>query len=102
MESSLSPAAASFHFGRSGSLVDYMSSSEFIGLGNATAHSTGISPHHSPHAALSSSSLKDSSFQLSSYRGPLYAVNLRLAVQRSFMYWKVMGNHKYRLKLEIW
>lgn len=88
--SSLSPSAAAFHFkgyseNSSPILVDYMA----VASGRATEHSHSLymdrqvdgaaasaSPS-SPYAPMSAASLREAAFQLSSYKGPLYAVEFK-------------------------
>lgn len=69
-ESDLSPDAASFQFKRSGSLVDTMATLDALN----SFSNTGQSPTNS---ILSSSTFRDATFHLSTYKGPLYAVEFK-------------------------
>lgn len=83
MESSLSPAAASFHFGRSGSLIDYMTNGE----------------DQQPISVSAPITMRDVTFQLSTYRGPLYAVEFKAGRTEIFYVLEIDGKPQMAVRV---
>lgn len=106
LESNLSPAAASFHYGRSGSLVDFMSSPDALdGYFGGICAGNGMGGAGSPHHHAGGNGLKDSaaaiaaSFQLSSYRGPLYAIEFKAGRTEIFYVLEMDGKPQLQVKV---